>query len=193
MPNLKRPKWMSTKRQPKVSTLRQSVSHLKKQIARLKNMQLTVPPPNYKTPVIKALGSTITVDGVRYGAKDLEALKGTKAAWQVPALQQLEERLAMEEYRLAAIGKAPRKLSALTELEASHAKAGLAPITTLDEIEFHNWINRGSDGIKKAYYYHEYGADRINRGHIRGFMQWMAMESGEQIEKVSDLYGLFSD
>ena len=193
MAELKVPKWMSGKRQPKISTLRQSVSHLKKQISRLKNMQLTVPPPNYKQPVIKTLGSTITVDGVRYNSKQLEALKGTKASWQVPAFQQLEERLAMEEYRLTALGKAPRKLSALTELEADHAKKGLSPITSVDEIEFHKWINNGSDGIKKAYYYHEYGANTINRGDIRGFLQWMTMESGIEVEKVSDLYGIFAD
>lgn len=177
---------MAKKRVASIATIRQNISHLKKQIQRIKNMKLKAPRGDEGEVKVQRRGSQLIINGELYKAGDLEAMKGKSASWQLPVLEKLEQDLAREEYRLTARGKQPRELKALSELEATQARAGLKMITSSEQYEFDEWLNRGSDGIKKRLYYHEYGAQDINRGDIRGFLQFMNNIVGD-IEEVADL------
>lgn len=178
---------MAKKRVASIATIRQNISHLKKQIQRVENMKLQAPRGDEGEVKVVRRGSQLIINGKVYKAGDLEAMKGKSASWQLPVLEKLEQDLAREEYRLTARGKQPRKLRALSELEATQARAGLKMITSEEQYEFDEWLNRGSDGIKKRLYYHEYGAKDINRGNIRGFIDFMNVFLGEDINEVSDL------
>lgn len=185
------------RRTPNIKTLRQSVSHLRKQIERIKNMELTVPRDSMPAPTVKSFGSTLEVNGVKYGAKELEKLKGQSRDWQVPVLAELEDRLAREEYRMIqqaqAEGTSVRKITGLSELEVEQAQEGYELLSNEESQKFVDWLNSGSPGIKKWWFYHSYGSDTINLGDIRGFMKYMEPEAGRDIKEVADLYGIFKD
>lgn len=180
-----------------IKTLEQNVSHLRRMLRRLEAMKVSAPPASMEIPDVKQFGSRLIVNGKVYTPADLDRLAGKKASFQIPAIEQLEKKLQEQEYKLIqrrqAKGRKVKKITALSELEVSHAEEGYELITTAEEIEFAEWLNSGSDGIKKSYYYQIYGATSINKGDIRGFMLWMEMETGKEIKEVADLYGIFSD
>lgn len=139
------------------------------------------------------MGSVLYVDGKKYTAKDLEALKGKKVDWQVPVLAQLEEKLRLEEYRLIKIyGKERRpKIESLKKSEVELAVRGVEPAKSAEESEFADWLNSGSAGIKKHYFYHEFGAERISRITVAGFLDWVGIQVGVENLKVEDLDDVF--
>ena len=127
---------MAKKRVASIATIRQNISHLKKQIQRIKNMKLKAPRGDEGEVKVQRRGSQLIINGELYKAGDLEAMKGKSASWQLPVLEKLEQDLAREEYRLTARGKQPRELKALSDLEASQAAAGVKMITSSEQYEF---------------------------------------------------------
>lgn len=176
------------RRTASLATMRQNVSHIRKMISRLEQLPLTVPKENFTPVKVRRMGSRLIIDGVIYKPADLEKLiaSGKKVNWQIPALGQLEEMLAKEEYRRDKMTGKRNKITALTELEQKQAIAGIKMITSKEEMEFNEWLNRGSDGYKKNLYYHKYGADTINRGDIRGFLQFIGVENMEELEAAME-------
>lgn len=144
-------------------------------------------------PKVKSMGSVLIVDGKRYGAKDLESLKGQKVDWAAPVIAELEDKLRIEEYRLIKLygQERRRNVEFLKESEVSLAAKGVDPSTTVEESDFADWLNSGSPGIKKYYFYHVFGADRINRITVAGFLKWVAEQLGLEKVEVRDLDDVF--
>ena len=168
------------KRTASLKTIRENISHLRKMISRLEKTQLSVPQEG-KIYNIKRFGSRLIIDGKTYKPSDLEKLAGKKADFRIQAIQWLEEQLQAEEYRrIQKTGKRD-KITALSELEVKQSMSGEVRITSEEEIEFDAWINSGSDGWKKNEYYHLYGADTINKGDIRAFLNWKGYKTVEEL------------
>lgn len=168
------------KRTASLKTIRENISHLRKMISRLEKTQLSVPQEG-KVYNIKRFGSRLIIDGKTYKPSDLEKLSGKKADFRIQAIQWLEEKLQAEEYRRIQTTGKRDKITALSELEVKQSIAGEVRITTEEEIEFDEWINSGSDGWKKNEYYHLYGADTINKGDIRGFLNWKGYKTVKEL------------
>ena len=169
-----------------LATMRQNISHIRKMISRLNQLPLTVPKENFEPIKVRRMGSRLIVDGVAYKPADLEKMIASKkkVEWSVPVLQQLEDMLAKEEYRRDAATGKRNKITALTELEQKQAIEGVAMITSEEEMKFNEWLNSGSDGWKKNLYYHVYGANSINRGDIRGFMELNNVDTIEELDEA---------
>lgn len=163
-----------------LKTVRENISHLRKMISRLEKTQVYVPQEG-KTYDIKRFGSRLIIDGKTYKPADLEKLAGKKADFRVHAVQWLEEKLGYEEDRKIRMTGKPGKITALSDLEVKQALTGEVRITSEEEIEFNTWINSGSDGWKKNEYYHQYGADRINKGDIRAYLNWKGYKTVEEL------------
>lgn len=189
---------MSRKKTRKLSTIRSNISHLRKMISRLDQMKTLKPPKGLEVRVVQS-GSTFKINGKSYTPAQLESLAGQYHDWKLPAIAELERKLREEEYaalRHPDVVKNKRKITKithLTPLEVEQAEAGLDYITTAEEEKFTQWIDAGSDGIKKNHYYHIYGADTVNPGDIMNFLEFMAWKTGKEIKEVEDLYGLFRD
>lgn len=175
------------RKQASIATIRQNISHLRKQVSRIKAMKVQAPSRFDEPVTVRRRGSQLFINGELYKAGDLEKLKGQSRNWQLPVLAELEQKLAEEEYRLVRRGKTPRKLTAITKLEQRQAEAGIDMITSEELMEFDNWLNEGSSGFKKNLYYHEYGARTINRGDVNGFLSWYAGMTGVETISVTDL------
>ena len=168
------------KRTASLKTIRENISHLRKMISRLEKTKVSVPPEG-KVYNIKRFGSRLIIDGKTYKPADLEKLAGKMVGFRAPVVQWLYEKLGYEEDRRIRMTGKRDKVTALSELEVKQALAGEVRITTEEEIEFDNWINEGSDGWKKNEYYHLYGADSINKGDIRAFLNWKKYKTVEEL------------
>lgn len=178
---------------PSISTLRTNVSHLRKQLERVNAMRKVAPPASFdfSSVTVEQFGSQLKINGKIYSPKDLEALKGQARDWQLPAIAELERKLAEAEYKLIQAtqreGKKVRKITMLTKEEKSQAEEGLDFVTSEEEMNFRNWLEENSGGYKKNTFYHEFGADAVNRASIRDFLQYMSMEMDAEIKTVDDL------
>lgn len=168
------------KRTASLKTIRENISHLRKMISRLEKTQLSVPQEG-KVYDIKRFGSRLIIDGKTYKPSDLEKLAGKKADFRPQAVQWLEEKLAFEEDRRVRMTGKKDKITALSDLEVKQALSGEVRITSEEEIEFDNWINSGSDGWKKNEYYHLYGANKINKGDIRAYLNWKGYKTVKEL------------
>lgn len=188
---------MARKRTASVKTLQQNVSHIRKMISRLGDMAMSVPSQNTKPVKVRRQGSRLIIDGVVYKPADLDKLKGKTADWQLLVISELELQLAREQYRLEQSGHRARKTEALSKMEVEHARKGYSMITSDTELEFRNWLNDwsgkgGTDMETKNQFYHVFRADDINRGTIRGFMQYVSDMTGMEVDNVEELDVAFS-
>ena len=164
------------RRQPTIKTLREHMSHLRKMISRLESMPNVIPPLDYAPVKIRRRGSQLIIDGQIFKPADLEKMIKSKSApvWKMQALAELENKLGDTEYKYQKKMKKPGlKKTVLTDLEVRQAMTDLKRITDPEAFDFISWINSGSASWKKNLYYHQYGAETINKGDIRGFIEWL--------------------
>lgn len=175
------------RRKPSVSTLRTKVSHLRTALRRLGNMKLSLPVEGASIPKVKMFGANLVIDGQVYKPADLESLKGQKRDFRTQAIGQLQDQLKAAEYALIKETGKIGKLTGLDEFEADFAAEGIDRLEFEEEIQFREWLNSGSDGWKKNQFYHVYGAPRITRGYIMGFLRFNDVNTiDELIEKLGE-------
>lgn len=169
----------------KLSTIRQNISHLRKMLKRVKSIKLSVPTQDTSFK-IRRRGSQLLINGKVFKPADLEKLikSGKTVEWQAEAIGYLEEALEKEEYRrIRRTGKRD-SVTALSERMVEQAKEGIEMISSKEEIEFMEWLNKNSPGWKKNLYYHVYGADTINKGDVRGFLIYNNADNMQQLEEI---------
>lgn len=163
---------------------------------RVSSLAMSVPRQDMERVKVRRQGSRLIIDGVVYKPADLDKLKGKTAEWQVMVMQELDLMLAKEQYRLEQAGHKARKTEALTPMEVQHARKGYDMITSETEQDFRTWLNNwngsgATDMETKNQFYHEFRADRIDRGSVRGFMEFVANRSGVEINTVEELNEAF--
>lgn len=175
------------RRKPSIATLRSRVSHIRTALRRLGNMKLSLPVEGADIPKVRMFGANLIIDGKTYKPADLEAMRGQTSPWRTQAIGQLQDQLKEAEYALTKETGKIGKLTGLDEFEAEFAAEGLDRLEFEEEMAFREWLNSGSDGWKKNEFYHVYGAPRINRGYIMGFLRYHDVFTiDELIEKLGD-------
>lgn len=164
----------------KIKSIGERISQLRKTVKRLKNLKLSVAPEGY-TPKITFSGTSIYVNGVKYSGKDLDTMAGTRQDFQIAAIYLAEKKIAELEYeKIRRTGKI-NKITVLSENEAELARQGLERLGDDEEDAFREWLNSGSSGWKKNMFYHEFGADYINKGTIMRFLAYHDVDTVEEL------------
>ncbi len=171
---------MARKRTATIKTVRENISHIRKQIDRLKKMKTTASPSG-KTFKIRRQGSRLIIDGKVYKPKDLDALAGKSGEFQLEAIAWLEEKLKFEETRKIKMTGKKGKITGLSELGVKHALEGKDRLTDPELAKFETWLNTGSEGWKKNEYYHIYGADKITKEDVLEFVLSKGYKTVEEL------------
>ena len=169
-------------RVPKLATLQQHISHIRKMISRIEKTQIKAP-SDTKIYKFKRFGSRFYVDGVEFKPADLEALAGQGVEWRLQAIAWLQDKLGFEERRKAKLTGKAGKITVSTKAEIEEAIEGDGFwLSTEDVLEFNAWLNSGSPGWKKNQYYHIFGADSSrDLALIKRFITFMGYERLEDL------------
>ncbi len=169
-------------RVPKLATLQQHISHIRKMISRIEKTQIKAP-SDTKIYKFKRFGSRFYVDGVEFKPADLEALAGQGVEWRLQAIAWLQDKLSFEERRKARLTGKAGKITVSTKAEIDEAIHGEGFwLTTEDVLEFNAWLNSGSPGWKKNLYYHIFGADSSrDLALIKRFITFMGYKTLQEL------------
>ncbi len=169
------------RKQPKLSTVRSNISHLRKMLSRLDNINVMIPSKGFKPPKVVQSGSRLKIDGKVYTPQMLEELAKTKQEWLPYVTEALESKLEKVEYQYIKIQKSTHskktgkkyKITRLTEREEQLAMQGKELIDDLTVQAFTEWLHtddQGSKDWKKHLFYHINNNDAITKGGVMFFM-----------------------
>lgn len=165
-------------KQPKLSTLRSNISHIRKMLNRLKKTHFSLPSKNYVPPTkVVQSGSRLKIDGKVYTPAELDKLIGKNVDWRVDVETALQQKLKEQTWELERRtggldkrGKPLKPRAELTDREKDWAHKGVSIITKDAKQAVRDWLNSGSDGWKKNLYYHEMGYTGTTDGEVMSFL-----------------------